>query len=80
MPDPNNKKPKDDPPKSKPPAAKKDTKKSLKGVVVKKKPKALEKVQEKGKGSSKPVSLATAKDRPDEEDGEKRPAKKQKLE
>jgi hypothetical protein len=64
--------PKADPPKPKPPVAKKELKKSLKGVVVKKKSKAPEKAQEKGEGGSKP-------DSPDKEGGEKRPTKKQKL-
>ena len=70
---------KDDPPKPKPPVVKKDIKKSFKGVVVKKKSKVPEKTQDKGGGSSKPESLAPAKDSPDKGDDERRPAKKQKL-
>jgi len=75
--DPNALKPKDDPPKPKPPVAKRDNKKSLKGVVVKKKPK--EKTQDKGEGGSKPEPLALTKNSSDKGDDEKRPAKKQKL-
>lgn len=72
-------KPKVDPPKPKLPVVKKDTKKSLKGVVVKKKPKVLENVQEKGRGGSKPESPVPGKGSPPKEDGGKPPAKKQKL-
>ena len=79
MSDSNAQKPKDDLPKPKPPATKKDNKKSLKGVVVKKRAKAPEKSQEKGKEGSKTGSLAAAKDSPKKEDDGKRPAKKQKL-
>jgi len=78
-PDPNIPKPKDNPPKPKPPVAKKDTKKSLKGVVVKKKPKVPEKRQEKDEGGSKPESPAPAKGSPDKRDDETRPTKKQKV-
>jgi len=77
--DPNTPKPKDGPPKPKPPVAKKDTKKSLKGVVVKKKSKVPEKTQEKGEGGSKPEPLAPAKGSPDKRGDETRPAKKQKV-
>lgn len=78
-PDDNIPKPKDDPPKPKPPVVKKDAKKSLKGVVVKKKSKAPEKIQKKGEDDSKSESTALAKDSPDKGDDEKRPAKKQKV-
>jgi hypothetical protein len=74
----NTPKPKADPPKPKPPVAKRDTKKSFKGVVVKKKPKAPEKTQ-KGEGGSKPDPSALAKNSPGKEGDEKPPAKKQKL-
>lgn len=77
--DPNTPKPKDDPPKPKPPVTKKDTKKSLKGVVVKKKPKVPVKEQKKDEGGSKPNPPAPAKDLLNEEDDGKRPTKKQKL-
>jgi hypothetical protein len=53
---------------------KKDVKKSLKGVVVKKKPKAPENTQKKGEGSSKPGSSTPARG-----DDERPPAKKQKI-
>jgi len=79
-PDSTTQKSKGDLPKPKPPTVKKDAKKSLKGVVVKKKPKAPEKLQEKGKGGSKADSFAAAKGLPDKEDDAKRPTKKQKLE
>lgn len=79
MSSPNTQKPEGGLSKPKPPAVKKDTKKSLKGVVVKKRPKAPEKMQKKD-GGSKPDSLAVPRDSPDKEDGEKRPKKKQKLE
>ena len=77
--DPNAPKPKDDPPKPRPPVAKKDTKKSLKGVVVKKKPKVPEKTQDRGEGGSKSEPPAPVKNSPDKGNDEKRPAKKQKL-
>ena len=77
--DQNSPKPKDDPPKTKPPVVKRDTKKSLKGVVVKKKPKVPEKAQDKGEGGSKPESPVPAKDSPEKGDDGKRPAKKQRL-
>ncbi|KAF9787141.1 N-terminal domain of NEFA-interacting nuclear protein NIP30-domain-containing protein [Thelephora terrestris] len=75
-PDSNTPKPKVDPPKPRPPVAKKDTKKSLRGVVVKKKSKVPEKTQEKGAKSESP---APAKDSLHKEDDDKQPAKKQKL-
>ena len=79
--EPNVPKPKDDPPKPKPLVAKKDTKKSLKGVVVKKKPRVPEKTPDKGIRGSKPEDPAPtpAKDSPDKGGDEKPPAKKQKL-
>lgn len=77
--DDNTPKPKDDPPKPKPLVTKKDTKKSLKGVVVKKKSKAPEKIQKKDEGRSKLESPAPVKDSLDKGDDEKRPAKKQKV-
>lgn len=77
--DPNTPKPKDDPPKPKPSVVKKDTKKTLKGVVVKKKPKIPEKTRDKGEGGGKPESPASAKGSPEKGDDGKRPAKKQKL-
>ena len=76
--DPDAPKPKDDPPKPKPLMTRKDTKKSLKGVVVKKKPKAPEEVQKKSEGGSKPEPPAPAKNS-SKTDDEKRPAKKQKV-
>jgi len=83
IPAPNSNTPKpkdDDPPKPKPSVAKKDTKKSLKGVVVKKKPRVPEKIQqEKSERNSKPKSPVPTKDSPDKADDEKRPAKKQKV-
>jgi len=76
--DPNSPKPKDEPSKPKPPVAKRDTKKSLKGVVVKKK-KAPEKTQGKGEQGSKSESPVPAKDSPERGDDGKPPTKKQKL-
>ena len=77
--DPNTPKPKEDPPKPKPPVTRKDTKRSLKGVVVKKKTKAREDVQKKSEGGSKPDAPAPTEDPPTKGDDEKRPAKKQKV-
>jgi len=78
--DPNTPKPKDDPPKTKLSVAKKDTKKTLKGVVVKKKSKVPETGRQmKGEGGSKPAPPAPTKDSPGKADDEKRPAKKQKV-
>jgi len=49
-------------------------------VVVKKKPKVPEKMQqEKREGGDKPETLAPAKGSPDKADDEKPPAKKQKV-
>lgn len=79
IPDSNAPKPKIDPPKPKLSAAKKDTKKSLKGVVVKKKPKVSEKTQGKGNEGTKSASPTSAKDSPHKESDEKPPAKRQKL-
>jgi hypothetical protein len=77
--DPNAPKPKEDPPKPKSLVVKKDTKKSLKGVVVKKKPRVPEKTQKKDEGSSKPQSPAPTKNSSEKGDDEKRPTKKQKV-